>query len=161
MKTTDITKIIEANPQAIFYHKTSRYYFTIEGFTTTQRTKYATPTKVAITRGVVIRISDDQGTISIDKETRNLALTTIGGQMYDNPEAMRKSQLKTRAIEQATKETRAKRHTDLAEISTAYSTALAHHQIKTTWGTIHADSDHITLKLTIEQAQALLIIIKG
>lgn len=162
MKTADITQIIEANPQAIFYHKNSRYYFTIEGFTTTQRTKYATPTKVAITRGVVIRIDgNNEGTISIDKETRNLTLTTIGHQLYENAEAMRKSQIKARITEQAAKEIRAKRHTDLAELCTAYNTAFDHHEIKTTWGTIHADSDHLTIKLTLEQAQALLNIIEG
>jgi hypothetical protein len=164
MKATDITKIIEANPQTIFSHTARRSYFMIEGFTYTKPSKYrgTTPTKVAITRSVIIRIDGNgEGTISIGTKTDNYTLTQIAGSVWNNPAEMCKAQVKSRIMEQATQDLRAKRHAEIAELSTNISLAFAHHQIETTWGTIRADSDHLTIKLTVEQAQALLNIIEG
>ena len=162
MKTSEITQIIEANPQAIFSHKSNNSKFIIEGFTTTQRRHYSTPVKVAITRSVWISINDNgEGTIKIAEQTHTCALPSILGALHTNPEAFCKSQVKARIMDLATQETRAKRHANFAELSTNMSLAFAHHEIETTWGTIRADSDHLTIKLTIEQAQALLNIIEG
>jgi hypothetical protein len=162
MKASEITQIIEANPQAIFCHKSNNSKFIIEGFTTTQRSRHATPTKVAITRSVWISINDNnEGTIKIAEQVHTCALTSIAGECYSSPDAMCRGQIKARITEIATQETRAKRHANFAELSTNMSLAFAHHEIETTWGTIRADSDHLTIKLTLEQAQALLNIIEG
>jgi hypothetical protein len=164
MKTSDIEQIIKDNPNTVFYRSTSyKEYFTIEGFTFEQRTRYSAPTKVAITRGIFISIDDatNEGTICIAPVTTTRTLNQIESSRYANAEEMRKATVKARILDQATREQRAKNHASLASLHDNYRTAFANHNIETTYGTITNNSYALTLTLTLEQAQALLNIIEG
>ena len=163
MKASEITQIIEANPQAIFYHKTIRRYFTIEGFTTKQRTRYATPTKVAITRSVWISVNENnEGVIKIATDTDTTVLTSIGGESHTSADAMCKSMVKAAITDQAVRAKMADNAAVIKSLATNYIDAFAHHEIATTWKTIQGQSNgELVLTLTIAQAQALLCLIEG
>ena len=162
MKTSDIEQIIKNNPHTVFYRSAGyKEYFTIEGFTFEQRTKYAQPTKVAITRGVHISINnfDNTTTICIAPQTQTRTLTQITGTAYACADDMQIAVVKARLAVQAEREVRAKNHASLTSLAKDYKIAFDNHGIDVTYKTIDTNSQHLTLTLTLEQAQALLNII--
>lgn len=165
MKTSDITKAIEANPQSVFTHTTHNTCFIIEGFTFKTQSKYSNtaPTKVAITRSVYIIINDDnEGTIKISDETSPMTLTQISHNTWDSPEEMCTFRVNDHIRYQAMK---AKHDEDLVTANSLHDgfiDAFLDHDIPNTRGTISTDSNgHLVLRLTIEQARALLNQIKA
>ena len=162
MKTSDIEQIIKDNPHTIFYGSAGyKKYFTIEGFTFEQRAKYTQPTKVAITREVHISIDNEENTatIRIASVTTTRTLNQVESSRYANAEEMRNAVVKARLADQAAREVRAKNHASLASLGDNYRAAFDNHNIDIRWNTIHVNSSHITLTLTVEEAQALLNII--
>ncbi|CAB4148873.1 hypothetical protein UFOVP526_30 [uncultured Caudovirales phage] len=164
MKTSDIEQIIKNNPHTVFYRSAGyKEYFTIEGFTFEQRTKYAQPTKVAITRGVHISIdsAENTATICIAPQTQTRTLTQITGTSHANADAMQKAVVKARILVEAEREVRAKNHANLGIVGGDIRAAFDNHNIDINWNTIQVSPNNLTLTLTLEQAQALLNIIEG
>jgi hypothetical protein len=162
MKTSEITSIIEDNPQQIFVHASRTSYFTIEGFTEIKRYGSYTPTKVAITRSVYISLdANGKGTISEAKNTSHTTFNQIWSTGYENAEMLLTAHEMKFQQHKIKERQKAITHAKVADLCGQFKQAFADHNIQTTWGSISSTTEHLTLTLTPEQAQTLLNLIKA